>query len=365
MNGSAPAVAVLLDSPNAYAPGAQVTATATITDPDTTSETLTSTDTLGRADTITINRVDPELVVWSWKSSGVVIATGVNPLQFAAPAASDVLLCTVTDGQGNVTTSTVAVAVLTPVWKGTTTAVNGAAPSWSPTADAVRVYTPQGKGCYGWSSAPMIAALKQKPKMIILSMKGAPTHALLDPVINNVPAGIILVLIFHHEPDQGVAAGDPSPAQYKADWAAGAAIVNALPPAKRAVVRMAEDFTAFAQLHGKEAWTDFWTGLADYIALDIYMNAISTTSYPAASALFALLLAAMKSTGKPGMVPEYGGQRIASDTDGSACAAAVTSHVSYAAAHGIIAMIWWGGSPYSLDGRPAEQRAWAAAVAGK
>lgn len=241
---------------------------------------------------------------------------------------------------------------------GTTTSTNGAAPTWAPKSGAVRVYTPAGKGLYGWTSAAMIAAMAQNPAMIILSMKDTPTHSLLDPVVNNVPAGITLVLIFHHEPDQGVASGDPSPAQYKADWAAGAAIVNGLPASKRQFVKMCEDFTEYAQTHGKEAWSDFWTGLADYCAVDVYTDALSTTAYPAAAAMFALLLAVSKATGKPALVPEYGAKRIASDTDGSGCAAMIASHIAYAQQHGIVALIWWSSSPFALDARPAEQAVW-------
>ena len=48
----------------------------------------------------------------------------------------------------------------------------------------------------------------------------------------------------------------------------------------------------------------------------------------------------------------------ATSGNGSGCAAMVTSHVAFAAAHGILVIIWWGGSPYSLDARPAEQKTW-------
>jgi hypothetical protein len=261
-------------------------------------------------------------------------------------------------------TVTGAATVVSPLLSGTTTAVNGAAPAWAPLSGVVRVYTPPGKGCYGWTSAAMIAAMKQHPSMIILSMKDTPTHALLDPVINNVPPGVTLVLIFHHEPDQGTASGDPSPAQYKADWTIGAGIVNALPAAKRRQVQMCEDFTEYAQTHGKEAWSDFWTGLADYCAVDIYTDALSTTTYPTAAATFALLLAVCASTGKPGLIPEYGAKRIGSDTTGTGCATMIGSHIAYLRTQPRIrAVIWWSSSPFTLDGRSPELAVWQFVVA--
>jgi hypothetical protein len=369
MSGFSPTVTITLDRTMPYPAGGQLVAVAAVVDPDTTTETLSATDALGRATTITIARVDPATAVWSWKNTGATITSGTLTCTTTVPAASDTLVCTVTDGQGNAVAATMPVTVastLVGVTMSASAFTSMGLTEFPGGVPYMRVYTPPGAGLYGWTSSNMVAALKMHPKCIHLSMKDTPTPGIVNPVLDGIPAGLVLRLTVNHEPEQGPGSGDPTLQQYNANWAALVSIVNAHP--KRSQVLLSPILTLYAQLHGKGPWQQWIPPGVDEIGIDSYTDAVmdnNATSYPTGAQMFALLQQIMSSTGLPGLVPEYGSYRIASDTDGSGCAAMIAEHVAYVRSIGVRAIAWFDESPYAIEGRPAELAAWQRAVAGQ
>lgn len=225
------------------------------------------------------------------------------------------------------------------------------------------IYTPQGKGFYGWSNAAMKAAAAAKIKCIWASLKDTPTEALLNPVLDGIPPGMIFRLTFHHEPEQQTG-GDPDLATYQRDWKVGRQIVDAHP--KRDQIVLSEVLTQYAETHGKGPWDKWWTGQADELGWDCYGNAISTTVYPSAEAQFALPVAVTKTLKLPWAVREYGIAKLSTDTTGVQHTNTVGAHLAHVIDNDCAAIIEFNeigtSGDYRLDVVPGTKAFWLAAM---
>ncbi len=339
MPGSAPTVALTLDA-GQYAPGAQVTATATITDVDNTTETLTTVDDMGRRDTITIDRVDPETIAWSWQSTGALIAANVNPLSVPAPAVPDVLVCEVTDGQGNAITETVSVNVVAPMLIGNAAAVNLAR---YPRQAAGILFNSPGKGVN-------LAAIKAFPTSMLLLL------CVKDPIDATMLANIMAArgphpfeICEHQEPE-----GDELPATYIAQQNQVADEIAALPVAQRTLVTQTEKLTEYAELHGKGPWTVWWSKRSPRMSVDCY-DTNASGPYMTPSELFDAPIAWALAAGVEVDITEWAHRQRPDDIDGSKLAAAIAADVAYLRAHGVRVAMYWDGKgaqfDYTLSGK--------------
>jgi len=339
MPGSAPAAVLTLDA-GQYALGAQLTATAVITDDDNTSETLTTIDDLGRRDTITIDRVDPETVVWSWQSTGQPFAANVNPLVVPAPAQTDALECTVTDGQGNVTFAAMQVDVVPPMLIGNAAAVNLAK---YPKQAAGILFNSLGKGVN-------LSAIKAFPASMLLLL------CIKDPITAQMLGDILAArgphpfkICEHQEPE-----GDMPAATYIAQQNMVADEIAALPAVQRALVTQTEKLTEYAELHGKGPWTVWWSKRSPRMSVDAY-DTNATGPYMTPSELFDPPIAWALAAGVDLDITEWAHRQRPDDVDGSKLAAAITADVAYLRAHGVRVAMYWDGKgsqfDYTLSGK--------------
>jgi hypothetical protein len=191
------------------------------------------------------------------------------------------------------------------------------------------------------------------------SFKDVPTPALVNPWLAALTRPVFLT--YHHEPE-----GDISPTAYKAGWTALAQLVKAHPNGH--FVTLVEIFTQYAQVHKKSTqWgiascASLWSGKAEAMGWDCYLEHAATAFVPPAT-FFSGLLAAAKAANVPFMVPELDSIPMASDHDGSVQAAWLTSCAAYLKANGAIAVSVWdnvAGGNYVKTAKPLA--AWQAVV---
>lgn len=365
MSGSPPIVTLNPTSIECNA-GDTITVTVTPTDADSHTEVVHGTDELGVPVVVTSTATDSATVVRAaWSTSGDLARVQGLTVTGVAVYGAGGLEITVRDAEGNETTATCVVTVKPPtpaMLIGFTALPSDLAThaKMFPGAAYGRAYTQATKGITGWSAAAMQAMLAAGIE-IHESFKDSPTSALLKPWFDAIPAAVKRVkLTIHHEPE-----GDLPIATYQADWATLRAFRDSHPNGHK--VELVEDLTLYAEIHGKGPWSAWWSGKADKLAWDCYRNAIAGDSYPDPAVLFATPVAAWKATGVGWMVPEFGGDRISTDTTGAGRAAWMRACVAYAAAHGCEAIAWFcepgttskAVDGYHLDKCPLELAAWA------
>lgn len=356
MTGTAPTVTLAADTPGPYPAGAHLSVTATITDADDTTETLTGVDQLGRRVRQTIVRDDVPTISWSWQSTGTAAGTG-NPVDVIVPAASDVLVCTVIDAQANTVTADLPVDVVVAMLVGVDNPATASTASVFPRMAVTRIFAGPGAGIPSWT-APQVKTCVQLGIVPHLSFKDTPTPALVTPWLDAIPPGVRVWLTYHHEPE-----GDLPAATYVADWITLAQIVKAHPNA--AQVTLVGILGYYAQTHGKGPWRTWWAGVEQVMGWDCYVT-VGSVAYPPPATFFAPVLAAAQGAGVPWMVPELGSPILAGDTGGQKYAAWLTSCVTYLRGAGCRAVSVWdakgtNGIDYSLSGAPLA--AWQKAVA--
>lgn len=351
MTGTAPTVALTLDA-GQYAPGDQVTATATISDPDDTTETLSNAvDELGRRDTIVIDRTDPETAVWTIDGQQL-LPQADGTVVFPAPNAASTLAVTVTDGQGNTTTATAQVDVVAPMLVGDAAGVNLAR---YPRQAVGILFNSPGKGVN-------LTAIKAFPASMLLLL------CIKDPITAQMLAdaqaarGAHPFLICEHQEPEG----DLPPATYIAQQDAVAAEIAALPVAGRALVAQTEKLTEYAELHGKGPWQTWWSGHSNPMSVDCY-DTLASGPYMTPQQLFDPPLSWAAAAGVDLAVTEWAHRQRPDDTDGSKLAAAITADVAYLRAKRVRIAMYWDGKgsqfDYTLSGRALA--ALQAAVAGR
>jgi hypothetical protein len=361
VTGAAPVVTLAADRP-AYTDGDPFAVTAIVTDADTLTQVMTGTeDALGRTFTQTTQFVDRAEIATAVLASGEPVTVTGLTVTGTARVDSGPLQLLIRDAQGHEVPKNITLAVAPRMLIGVT-ALPSDLPGHAklyPGLAYARVYTPQGKGIYGWSSAAMLAALATGAE-IQESFKDTPTRALLQPWFDAIPANVARIsLTVHHEPE-----GDLPIPQYQADWKFLRAFRDSHPNGHKVV--LVEDLTLYAELHGKGPASAWWSGYADKIALDCYRNAIAGDTYPAPATLFAMPAAVAAQLGVGWMVPEFGGDRISTDTTGTGRAAWMTACAVWAAAHGCEAIAWFcepgttskAPNGYHLDQCPPELAAW-------
>lgn len=286
MTGHAPTVTLTVNPAGPYLPGTYIAAKATISDVDTTSSAYV--DSLGRD--VTVTRVDVEKIAWSWKSGTAMTpaATGDNPETMQVPAVSDVLLCTVTDRQGNTTTASCPVTVRAPMLVGAAVAPY---PNSKRTLqqeydayvadcghlDYLRVYLNATESTIAafpitWPVPGEVTDYATRRTMLSIKFDMAALAAgKYDAAIRKLIAaypGEGLDLIPWHEPEDDIAAGKLK----LADWRAGVAhlvqLVAAIGDPRVQVWVVLMDFT-FDSASGRHP-DDYWVPGVDGYGIDSY-----------------------------------------------------------------------------------------------
>lgn len=352
MTGTAPTVALSVTPTGTVAPGTQLVATLTVTDPDTTTEALSSTDSLGRTDTVTIARVDPESVVWALDGLQL-LPSADGTVGFPAPNGSATLTATVTDGQGNVATATYAVTVQAPTLIGDAYALDlGDFPR-----DAFGIlFNGPGKGV----NTKAIAAFPANV-LLLVAVKDTITPSMLAAIVA-ARGPHPLWLCWHQEPE-----GDLASTDYIAGQKALAALIATLPKAQRDLITQVGKLTEWAEQHGKGPYTAWWAGVEKIMCIDGYAAAPAGNAYITPEVMWAGPLSWATAAGVKMAVTEFGLVQAVWDKDGSALAAAIVAHVKYLRLMGVLVVAWWDGkgtnNDYTLTGKALA--AWQAAVAGQ
>jgi hypothetical protein len=202
-----------------------------------------------------------------------------------------------------------------------------------------------------WAELP--AMLAQEPAEVLAHVSAKQhTEASLDGLLDGLERDIWLT--YYHEP-----MGNVTPATYRTTAAAVAAQIAAHPNGHRVLLN-GPNLTRYwidqAAGQGQGNPNDFWYDGANAFFNDCYTGG---ALYRTPSNMFDNTIAYAESRGVPWAVPELGGQRIASDTEGSVRAQWLRNLVDYAADHGCLAMAWFcKGTTGHLENYPAELAAW-------
>jgi hypothetical protein len=318
VSGNPPRVTLTPDQPS-YTDGDPIRVAVSVSDADTTSETIHGADSLGRVVEETIGRTDTAVITAAtWAGSGEPLHIDGLTLTGTARYGAGPVNVVVRDGQGNETTASLTVDVRALMLVGSDRSPIDMAVY--PTLAYTRLYSPAGKG---------IKSLTGLPAGVVahVSFKDQPTATLVNPWLNTVTRPVILE--WHHEPE-----GDMTIAAYRAGVTALLQLVRA--HANGRLVRVAQTFTGYAQRHGKTgpdglaaAWKAMWCG-ADLIGFDCEVDRVlAATGYPDPKAFFAVAVAASTAAGVPFLVPELGWPQDAKDTDGTLLAAWYTACIAY------------------------------------
>lgn len=202
-----------------------------------------------------------------------------------------------------------------------------------------------------WSELP--AMLAQEPSEVLAHVSAkqhtlASLYDLLDVLERDI------WLTYYHEP-----MGNVAPADYRATAATVAAQIAAHPNGHRVLLN-GPNLTRYwidpAPSQGQGNPDDFWYDGATAFFNDCYTGG---AQYRTPSNMFDLTVQYAASKGVPWAVPELGGQRIASDTNGSVRAVWLRDLVEYADTHGCLAMAWFcKGTTGHLENYPNELTAW-------
>ncbi|MGH9297927.1 MAG: hypothetical protein ACRDZP_08135, partial [Acidimicrobiales bacterium] len=174
---------------------------------------------------------------------------------------------------------------------------------------------------------------------------------------------------YYHEPEDNIAAGQYTAAEYRAAWAhiANLAAQADNPYLHATLILMAWDLNPAS---GRN-WQDYYPGNAviQYIAWDAYnpSSASGRGVYDSPSQVFGSVVAKMRSLGMPWGVAETGSLRAAGDTSGAGRAAWLRSIAEYLQAAGASWCTLFdsnAGGTYELADTPSIG-AWRAATTGQ
>lgn len=215
-----------------------------------------------------------------------------------------------------------------------------------------RVFTPTGKGLYGWATA----AMRNLPPGTIphVSHKDRLDRGTLNHFWDGLPDTAELWHTYHHEP-QG--AGQPDLDAYAAYWRELRRARDAHPNRQRITLVMVH--TLYAVRHKPidwRPWVEATLDAADVQGWDCYRDTAFDAYEPAAANL-GLPADAAREYGCRWSVPELGSTLCTWDRDGAGRAGWYRDCVRFAAAHDCEAVGFWSASDQSgaLDYRPHDQ----------
>lgn len=228
---------------------------------------------------------------------------------------------------------------------GTATSINDMTTRYGAPAVA-RIYSTPGAGLKSWTGTVMGAL--PRDAAIMYSFKDWPVD--VSAWMTSRPADwhTTVYLTLDHEPEQGTTQGDPTPADYRAEWAALVAQVANNP--RRAEYKLTPVFTEYyAKRNADTFWSNFGQVSAlpgvDAVGFDVYDNDGKGTAYRAPSEAFSVPLsyARRADVRKPLILAEWGvARRPTTDASGAGAAQAMRDSMTYLRAQPDVPFVaWW------------------------
>lgn len=206
-----------------------------------------------------------------------------------------------------------------------------------PTPSVVRLFFAAGKGLPAWDTGPL-AEIPDEVDLIVISVKDWPVDvaAWLSVMPEKFRGRIVLIL--DHEPEQQDG-GDPTPAEFKAEWAALVAALRDHP--RRGDIRLALCFTrAYWRTH-PQAFDEFMpVDVLDGID-EIWWDVYDPLGGESPDSILSIPRQVRFRTGKPYGLAELGIGRRADDPTGERCADDIDAVVVEARADGCVAVAWF------------------------
>lgn len=220
-----------------------------------------------------------------------------------------------------------------------------------PGTQVVRIFVGAGKPLPEWSG-PVLGPLVDAKAVVHLSFKTYDLPVLLAWVARK-PAGVLLILTYAHEPEQGKDAGDPTVEVFHLRWGQ---LVDALTGhPQRPEILLAPVYTRYWwQAHpGDLRW--LLTVPVDAIGWDVYNNG---ASYRTPDDLLSIPRAIAERTGLPYLLGELGAVRVPGDNTGGGRQAWMRSMIAAADADGALTACWFHKDEWDLVASAAEQHTW-------
>ena len=210
-------------------------------------------------------------------------------------------------------------------------------------------------GNAGYSAGPVIVSFKVDPRQVLT---GAYDGA-LGSWFAAAPRGREIWWTYYHEPENQIAGGAFTAAEYRAAWQRIAALAGSVanPDLHATLILMCYTL----QRSSGRSFADYYPGPAsiDTVGFDCYNPSYSSGAYVAPAAQFAAVLALSALLGKPFGIAEFGSQLVSGDA-GAGRAAWLEASASYLDAHQARWVSYFD-SPVTADYRPLDapsQAAW-------
>ncbi len=225
----------------------------------------------------------------------------------------------------------------------------------------VRVFSP-GVLPARWDDVAVLRALPARTA-VVYSFKGdvaaaarGDYDARVRSFLASRPAGTQVWVAFYHEPEDDVARGSFSAAQFRAATTHLAPVIRGAGGTPTTILM---EYTLSPSSH--RDWHDYYSPSVDALGWDAYNTAWqgSSPSYKSARAIVDPVLAVARETGKPFGWAELGSPCISTDRSCAGRAAWLTSlGQAFSAAHASFATYWdspdfGGGADYSLRDTPS------------
>lgn len=230
--------------------------------------------------------------------------------------------------------------------------------------EVVRVFypglPPAWPGAAGTSGGPVVVSFKAMPKDIL----SGSLDSRLGDWFATAPKDRPIIWSYFHEPEDDIARGSFTAADYRAAWAHLRGLANKAgnPQLKSSLVLMG---WSLKPASGRN-WKDYYPGssVIDILGWDVYNLIFSKGQYSDTESIVAPVVAASKAEGKPWGIAELGAKLVPGD-DGTRRAAWLRSMASYSKANNALYVTYFdapvGGEFRLLDG--PSQAAWRAVVA--
>jgi hypothetical protein len=194
--------------------------------------------------------------------------------------------------------------------------------------DVIRVYYPGLPGSWsgpaGETGKPVIVSFKALPQTILTGAD----DAALSAWFNAAPTDRTIWWSYYHEPEDNIAAGQFTAAQYRAAWVHIAALAAAAnhPNLKATLILMCWTLSPSSG----RTFTDYYPGpsVIDTLGWDCYSEGYKKGGYDTPASVFGNAVALSKSLGKPFGIGEWGSQMAVGD-DGTGRAAFIDQSVAY------------------------------------
>lgn len=224
-----------------------------------------------------------------------------------------------------------------------------------PGTGTARIFVGKGKPIPTWDGpvlGPLVAA---GVKVVHLSVKD-PDWPAVRRLIDAKPAGLLLILTFGHEPEQGTKEGDLPIDQWRARWAELVALLADHPARGELLLVPVYTRVWWERNAGDRRW--MLDLPVDAIGWDIYSSALDRYRTP--DDLLTIPRAVAEQTGLPYLVPELGAVRIASDKDGSGQQGWMRAMVDAVKGDGALTCCWFHKDGWDLlaDGAEAARQTW-------